>query len=69
MDEFFMRVLAQAISNSISRGYGLPLVVRPLLRLPPVSLFPGQTPAQEVSSPHAVSAAALLLHHRANRRA
>src|SRR2546423_3870786 len=39
--------MAQATSHKIARRYGLPFVVLPLSRFPPLCLLPGQTPAHE----------------------
>src|ERR687884_1682709 len=39
--------MLQAASPSMARSQTLPLVVRPLKRLPPLSLLPGQTPAHD----------------------
>src|SRR5260221_2772592 len=39
--------MAQATSHKIARRFGLPFVVLPLSRLPPLCLLPGQPPAHE----------------------
>src|SRR4051812_22677600 len=45
----FVRVAAQAACTSALRSQALPFVVRPLLRLPALSLLPGHKPAHEAS--------------------
>jgi len=42
-----LRAALQAHSPSLARRQVLPLVIRPLRRLPALSLLPGHTPAQE----------------------
>ena len=45
----FLLEAAHADSIRVDRSQTFPFLVRPLLCLPALSLFPGQTPAQEAS--------------------
>ena len=47
--KFFFRVAAHAVSVGVLRSQGFPPVVRLLLFLSALRLFPGHTPAQELS--------------------